>query len=62
MTIKNNGQRRDPKLILSSLFLLIVGLICLYIAFRNAWKLSWVLISIAILYLSFAMFRNSNEG
>ena len=31
------------------------------LAYRNDWKWSWDIISIAILYLSFAMFRSSNE-
>ena len=47
MTIKNNGQRRNPKYLLSSGFLLV---------------LAWLLISLALFYLSFAMFRNSNEA
>ncbi|MBQ6370642.1 MAG: hypothetical protein IJJ21_03560 [Firmicutes bacterium] len=61
MTIRNNGQKRDVKRVLSALFLLVVGLVCLVIAYRNDWKWSWDIISIAILYLSFAMFRSSNE-
>ena len=62
MTIRNNGQKRNGRMVLSSLFLLIVGLICLYFTFHNGFRWAWLLISAAILYLSFAMFRNSNEG
>ncbi|MBQ9014540.1 MAG: hypothetical protein IJ109_00335 [Firmicutes bacterium] len=61
MTIRNNGQRRDPKRILSALFLLVVALICLYFTFNNGFRWSWLVISVALLYLSFAMFRSSNE-
>ena len=61
MTIRNNGQKRNTRYVLSSLFLLIVGLICLYFTFHNGFKWAWLMISAAILYLSFAMFRNSNE-
>ena len=61
MTIRNNGQKRDTKYLLSSLFMLIVGLICLYFAFHNGFSWAWLIISLAVLYLSFAMFRNSNE-
>ena len=61
MTIRNNGQRRDPKRILASLFLFIVGLICLYFTFNHGFRWSWLIISVAILYLSFAMFRSANE-
>ncbi len=61
MTIKNNGQRRDPKRILSSLFLLLVGLLCLFFTFRNGFRFAWLIISLAVLYLSFAMFRSANE-
>ncbi len=62
MTIRNNGNRRDPKLVLSAVFLLAVAIVCLIITIHNGWKWSWILISAAMFYLSFAMFRNSNEG
>lgn len=61
MTIRNNGQKRDPKRILSALFLLFVGLACLYITFRKGFDFSWCLISAAIFFLAFAMFRSANE-
>ncbi len=61
MSIKNNGRKRDIKYVLASLFLLAVGLVCLYLAVSSGWKLSWTATTIAVLYLSFAMFRNANE-
>ncbi len=61
MTIKNNGQRRDPKYLLSAGFLLILAIISLYLTFKDNFRWSWMLISLALFYLSFAMFRNSNE-
>ena len=61
MTIRNNGSKRDPKRILSSLFLLLVALVCFYFTFRNGFRFSWLVISCAVLYLSFAMFRSANE-
>ena len=61
MTIRNNGQKRNTKYVLSSIFMLIVGLLCLFFTFSNGFKWAWLLISIAIFYLAFAFFRNSNE-
>ncbi len=61
MTIRNNGQKRDTKRILSSLFLLIIGLICLYISFKDGLRFSWLVISAAVLFLSVRMFASSNE-
>ncbi len=61
MTIRNNGQKRDTKRVLSSLFLLLIALICLYITARNGWKWSWDMITAALFYLSIAMFRSANE-
>lgn len=61
MTIRNNGQKRDTKRILSSIFLLIVALLCFYLTFRHGFNFVWLIISLAMLYLSFAMFRSANE-
>ena len=61
MTIKNNGQRRDPKRILSALFLFAVALVALYFTAKRNWLWSWDLITAALFYLSFAMFRSANE-
>ena len=61
MTIRNNGSRRDPKRILSALFLLAVGLLCLYFAFHTGFSWTWFVIAIVVLYLAFAMFRSANE-
>jgi hypothetical protein len=61
MSIKNNGRKRDFKYILGSIFLLGVGLLCLYLAVSSGWKIAWTLTTIAVFYLSFAMFRNANE-
>ena len=62
MTIKNNGQRRNPKYLLSSGFLLVLAIISMYLTFRDNFRWSWLLISLALFYLPFAMFRNSNEA
>lgn len=61
MTIRNNGQKRDTRRILSSVLLLIVGLFCLYYTFHGGFKWAWLLITAAVFYLSFAMFRSANE-
>ena len=36
MTIKNNGQRRNPKYLLSSGFLLVLAIISMYLTFRDS--------------------------
>ena len=61
MTIRNNGSRRDPRRILSALFMFAVALLCLYFTFHNGFKWAWLIISLALFYLSFAMFRSANE-
>ena len=43
------------------LFLLIIGLICLYISFKDGLRFSWLVISAAVLFLSVRMFASSNE-
>ena len=61
MSIRNNGTKRDSKRLLGSVFLLFIGLSCMYLTFRNGFRFSWLIISLAVFYLSFAMFRSSNE-
>lgn len=61
MTIRNNGQKRDTKRLLSSVFLFIIALVCLYITGKNGWKWSWDMITAALFYLAIAMFRSANE-
>lgn len=61
MTIRSNGSKRDPKRVLSSLFLLGVGLVCIFLAFRHDFKFSWLIMAGVSFFLSFAMFRSANE-
>ena len=61
MTIRNNGSKRDPKRILSALFLLFVAIICTVITVKQGFRLSWIVISAAVYFLAFAMFRSANE-
>ncbi|MDO5490993.1 MAG: hypothetical protein Q4F96_01145 [Bacillota bacterium] len=61
MSFRNNGSRRTPRYILSSIFLFLIGLACLYIAAQKGFPFAWILISAAVFFLSFSMFRNANE-
>lgn len=61
MSFRNNGRKRDLKYVLSSLFLLCIGLICLYFAASVGWKIGWVATAAAILFFSLIMFKNANE-
>ena len=61
MSFRNNGQKRDIKRVLSALFIFFVGIVCLVITVRNDFKFSWILITAAVFFLSFSMFRSSNE-
>ena len=61
MSLKPNGRRRDPRRVLISLFILLVSLICFFLTFKDGFRWAWFMISCAVLYFAFAMFKNSNE-
>ncbi len=61
MSFRNNGRKRDPKLLFGSIFIFIIGLLLLLITSRGGWQRSWTIISLAVLALSVMMFKNSNE-
>ena len=61
MSIRSNGSKRDSKRILSALFLLFVAIVCTVITAEKGFPLSWNVISAAVYFLAFAMFRSANE-
>ena len=63
MSFKNNGNKRDYKYVLSSIFLLIVAIVCLTFALSKSGSsaLTWYIITAATGYVAVAMFRNANE-
>ena len=61
MSIRSNGSKRDSKRILSALFLLFVAITCTVITAKKGFPLSWDVISAAVYFLAFAMFRSANE-
>lgn len=62
MSFRNNGRKRDPKFLLSSIFLFCIGLLCLLFSASTTFKSSWnVPIGIIILFLGIIMFKNANE-
>ena len=46
---------------LVALFLLFVAIICTVITVKQGFRLSWIVISAAVYFLAFAMFRSANE-
>ena len=61
MTIKSNGSKRDVKRVLSALFLLFVAIACTTVTAKKGFPLSWDVISAAVYFLAFVMFRSANE-
>ena len=62
MSFRNNGRRRSPKYIFSSLFLVIVGLICVAIAAQSHFSTTWsVIVGLVLIFLGILMFNNANE-
>ena len=62
MSFRNNGRKRDPKYIFSSVFLIVVGLISLSIAAQSHFSTTWsVIVGLITVFLGILMFKNSNE-
>ncbi|MBR0127396.1 MAG: hypothetical protein IJL99_03960 [Firmicutes bacterium] len=62
MSFRNNGHKRDPKYLVSSIFMLIIGLLCLYWAAESHFSTTWSLVVGAIVtFLAILMFKNANE-
>lgn len=61
MSFRKNGRKRDMKYVFGSLFLLLVGLVCMLMAARDGWAIAWVLTGLAVIYFGIVMFKNSNE-
>ena len=62
MSFRNNGQKRNPKYIFSAIFLLIVGLLCIYFAAQSHFSTTWsVIVGLVMIFLSAIMFKNANE-
>lgn len=62
MSFRNNGRRRDPKYLFGSIFMIIVGLLCLFTAASTHFSTTWSLIvGVVITFLGLLMFKNANE-
>ena len=73
MTIRNNGNRRDPKYLASAIILLVIGVLLLIVSITGSiltvqslnyhfkFTKTTYIVSFISLYLAFAMFRRSNE-
>ena len=73
MTIRNNGNKRDPKYLSSAIILFVVGILLLIVSLTGSiltvtslnyhfkFTRTTYIVSFITLYLAFAMFRRSNE-
>ena len=61
MSFKSNGHKRDPKYILSSIFMVCVGGLCLAMTMASDWSRIWDVVSIIVMLLGILMFKNANE-
>lgn len=62
MSFKNNGHKRDPRYLASSIFMLVVGILCLFSSAGIVFKSSWGLpVGAIITFLGIIMFKNANE-
>ncbi len=61
MSFRNNGQKRNPKYILSSVFMLFIGIIVIILAQTSDWGFHWNVIGAILIFLAAIMFKNANE-
>ena len=61
MSFRNNGRKRNPKYVLSALFMLLVGIIVIILAQTSAWGFHWNVIGAIVIFLGIIMFKNANE-
>ena len=62
MSFRSNGRKRSPRYIFSSLFLLIVGVICILISAQSHFSTTWsVIVGLVMIFLAVLMFKNANE-
>ena len=62
MSFRNNGRKRNPKYIFSSIFLFVVGIICVLIAAQSHFSTTWsVIVGLVMIFLGVLMLKNANE-
>ncbi len=61
MSFRNNGRKRNPRYILSSLFMLLVGIVVIVLAQTSDWGFHWNVIGGIVIFLGIIMFKNANE-
>ena len=62
MSFRNNGRKRDPKFLLSGLFMIIIGALCVGAAAASHFSTTWsVIVGLVIIFLGILMFKNANE-
>ena len=62
MSFRNNGRRREPKYVFGAIFMIVIGLLCLFLAAQSHFSTTWsMIVGIVITFLGILMFKNSNE-
>ena len=61
MSFKNNGHKREPKYVFGSIFMIIVGGLCLAMTMASDWARIWDVVGIIVMLLGILMFKNANE-
>ena len=62
MSFKNNGHKRDPRMIAGGIGMIFVAVILLMMAFGGAGLSSWETVTgLIILFLGLIMVKNANE-
>ena len=62
MSFRNNGRKRDPKYMLSGVFMIVIGVLCLYLAADSHFSTTWSLVvGVVVTFLGILMFKNANE-
>ncbi len=61
MSFRNNGRKRNPRYILSAVFMLLIGIIVIVLAQTSDWGFHWNVIGAVVIFLAVIMFKNANE-
>ena len=62
MSFRNNGYKRKPKYIFSSVFMIVVGIICIMISAQSHFSTTWsIIVGAVMIFLGILMFKNANE-
>ena len=62
MSFRNNGRKREPKYVFGAIFMIVIGLLCLFLAAQSHFSTTWsMIVGIVVTFLGILMFKNANE-